>query len=415
MLTPEQVKSFISHPDVYIRRAAVEYLTDSWTQDTGVLPLILDAGSRYGFKPWADSLYRLPLTPESFRLALDYLNGTKDERAISDLNTLLSNAPADLLEEHEAALNGVSNITHDTLDDIRRRRALHARSGADLWEEVRALARKIDSGKDPDANGINLAFDITKELAGRNIPSNEEICQMLADPLAADSSLLEFVLELAGWRRLKSAVPIMIKNMESYGNYGETVASIFAQIGEPSVIAPLREMFSAADIDTRVGLSDVFGCIKHPESETAVLDLLDVEEDKTVRTFLCHSLCRLFSERGIEVVRKEIDKGYDDSIMALEEELLPVCDMLGVNLPELARWRESREERARVLEEQIAQFLGGSALPPEEAEEQDALPGHAPHERDSAVQIIRREGPKVSRNDPCPCGSGKKYKKCCGK
>jgi hypothetical protein len=26
-----------------------------------------------------------------------------------------------------------------------------------------------------------------------------------------------------------------------------------------------------------------------------------------------------------------------------------------------------------------------------------------------------RKGKKVGRNDPCPCGSGKKYKKCCGK
>jgi SEC-C motif domain protein len=26
----------------------------------------------------------------------------------------------------------------------------------------------------------------------------------------------------------------------------------------------------------------------------------------------------------------------------------------------------------------------------------------------------RKTGPKVGRNDPCPCGSGKKYKKCCG-
>ncbi len=25
-----------------------------------------------------------------------------------------------------------------------------------------------------------------------------------------------------------------------------------------------------------------------------------------------------------------------------------------------------------------------------------------------------RDSPKVGRNDPCPCGSGKKYKKCCG-
>ena len=30
-------------------------------------------------------------------------------------------------------------------------------------------------------------------------------------------------------------------------------------------------------------------------------------------------------------------------------------------------------------------------------------------------QTIRREGEKVGRNDPCPCGSGKKYKACCGK
>ena len=29
--------------------------------------------------------------------------------------------------------------------------------------------------------------------------------------------------------------------------------------------------------------------------------------------------------------------------------------------------------------------------------------------------IIKREAPKVYPNDPCPCGSGKKYKKCCGK
>ena len=27
---------------------------------------------------------------------------------------------------------------------------------------------------------------------------------------------------------------------------------------------------------------------------------------------------------------------------------------------------------------------------------------------------VRRDAAKVGRNDPCPCGSGKKYKRCCG-
>jgi SEC-C motif domain protein len=29
-------------------------------------------------------------------------------------------------------------------------------------------------------------------------------------------------------------------------------------------------------------------------------------------------------------------------------------------------------------------------------------------------QVVR-QGPKIGRNDPCPCNSGKKYKKCCGR
>ena len=40
----------------------------------------------------------------------------------------------------------------------------------------------------------------------------------------------------------------------------------------------------------------------------------------------------------------------------------------------------------------------------------DLAAGEAPK---VSVPLVR-EGPKVGRNDPCPCGSGKKYKKCCG-
>ena len=34
--------------------------------------------------------------------------------------------------------------------------------------------------------------------------------------------------------------------------------------------------------------------------------------------------------------------------------------------------------------------------------------------QDAKVETIHRSAPKVGRNDPCPCGSGKKYKKCHG-
>ncbi len=31
------------------------------------------------------------------------------------------------------------------------------------------------------------------------------------------------------------------------------------------------------------------------------------------------------------------------------------------------------------------------------------------------TETVTRAGPKVGRNDPCPCGSGKKFKQCCGR
>ena len=44
------------------------------------------------------------------------------------------------------------------------------------------------------------------------------------------------------------------------------------------------------------------------------------------------------------------------------------------------------------------------------------MPKQAPKPQDDRKpETFRREMPKVGRNDPCPCGSGKKYKNCCMK
>ena len=52
-------------------------------------------------------------------------------------------------------------------------------------------------------------------------------------------------------------------------------------------------------------------------------------------------------------------------------------------------------------------FGGGAAAPPD-------APRPARVGGDDAIKQVKREEPKVGRNDPCPCGSGKKYKKCHG-
>jgi len=85
------------------------------------------------------------------------------------------------------------------------------------------------------------------------------------------------------------------------------------------------------------------------------------------------------------------------------------------------------------IEDQIVQYL--FKLQPVPKEEAEAAPRRAPIAmparrapasvnysygaaasggQDAKVETIQRHAPKVGRNDPCPCGSGKKYKKCHG-
>jgi preprotein translocase subunit SecA len=75
------------------------------------------------------------------------------------------------------------------------------------------------------------------------------------------------------------------------------------------------------------------------------------------------------------------------------------------------RLEASDEEEARsiyqitaAIHEEFADF---------EAQQQQAMEGASAGAAGKVAPIVI-DGPKVGRNDPCPCGSGKKYKKCHG-
>jgi preprotein translocase subunit SecA len=58
-------------------------------------------------------------------------------------------------------------------------------------------------------------------------------------------------------------------------------------------------------------------------------------------------------------------------------------------------------------------LAGGAVAVSGDSEMADAA-GQAQGEGAAKVKTIVREAARVGRNDPCPCGSGKKYKKCHG-
>jgi preprotein translocase subunit SecA len=75
--------------------------------------------------------------------------------------------------------------------------------------------------------------------------------------------------------------------------------------------------------------------------------------------------------------------------------------------------RVKEETVSRLFRVRIAPAESLTEPPPPPAEEQLVM-SHG-EEPTAKKKTVRRSGKKVGRNEPCPCGSGKKYKKCCGR
>ena len=107
---------------------------------------------------------------------------------------------------------------------------------------------------------------------------------------------------------------------------------------------------------------------------------------------------------GIDLCRDDWQPLFDDPAgsAALRPILLLGADEVSGEEEKLTRWPAQREELSEQIAASVADIYRFWLPRRKEA-----------HER-LIVETVRRTEPKVGRNDPCPCGSGKKYKKCCG-
>lgn len=96
---------------------------------------------------------------------------------------------------------------------------------------------------------------------------------------------------------------------------------------------------------------------------------------------------------------------FELMVQAIKEDTVKFCYSVTV---------QTTTERKDILgsgEERKDEFVDeGPMMGGEELPEEQQIP-----ERETKQEPYRREQPKIGRNEPCPCGSGKKYKNCCGK
>jgi hypothetical protein len=158
----------------------------------------------------------------------------------------------------------------------------------------------------------------------------------------------------------------------------------------------LEEELSAAD--------DVEALRPHAEKLLALLD--DSRDSETIaeRSIRKYLERRPHESSGFD----EIDDGGDGDDGDDGDDLEPEDLSLKLSPKELLLWKEVIEGGPELAE--------SAADAPESAAEDSGVPDEY-WDPDMPVPgvTLRRDEPKVGRNDPCPCGSGKKFKKCCGR
>ncbi|MDO4393968.1 MAG: preprotein translocase subunit SecA [Bacillota bacterium] len=94
---------------------------------------------------------------------------------------------------------------------------------------------------------------------------------------------------------------------------------------------------------------------------------------------------------------------FEEMIQNIKEEFVRFCYNVTV---------ETSTERRDVMgtgEERKDEYVDEDA-PSDDMPGQRQIP-----KRERVQETVKRDTPKIGRNDPCPCGSGKKYKHCCGR
>jgi hypothetical protein len=263
--------------------------------------------------------------------------------------------------------------------------------------------------------------------------------------------LLESTLvDAAGRMRLEEAAPLLVDRLhEDDVDVGDACERALRRMGSDAVVRTIAEQWDDAAIDFRGWAAGVLERIPCDAAFAHCREWFTPEEDVEADDFditlaLANALLGQFDTEAVPLIHPTLNWSNDDLEMPdLQERLAAAATIMGVAFPERDAWlsaaeaarREGLSEyrlRARdfwarsrpINRRSDDDFDGDDDLDGDEdfdddpdadvgsnfvaADDERPLPNYAP-----PMTPIRRDKPAVGRNAPCPCGSGRKYKKCC--
>jgi hypothetical protein len=447
-LLESKIKQAILHPEEEIRLTALAYFAGSHTSDETIMPLVIEAVEKYGWEK-AFRLLRdgddLPQTAATVAWLTGELSKDWDfEEVDADNYTtaialILSQARVELLLPEMTGLPGFPDELEAEFLDRLEMQSWDWETG---WDALEELGRDVYTEGRYRRRDMQRARRIVECLArhreqGRLILPllerryrgyEKDVMWALEPPLA----------ELAGRMRLEEAVPILLERLyEDDLDMSDSCQKALEWIGGDLVVRAIAGQWQDAEEEVRMYAAETLERVHTELCTRTCLEFFRAEESPEVRDYLAHALLANFVVEAVEPIREMVQGDVDVETMDLRHSLVAACTLMEVSFPEYERWyKEAQEQRWGWDDDEephrIRERLGDrDDEDDEEWDEDDELAYEDEHadaeiadaDDDGAYADQLREkfarfergGPKVGRNDPCPCGSGKKYKKCCMK
>ena len=109
-----------------------------------------------------------------------------------------------------------------------------------------------------------------------------------------------------------------------------------------------------------------------------------------------------YKRQGLDMFNDMLEGTYEDALQLITRANLEIRR-------EDTEFKGRGDEGAQTHHQEAGLLQAGGAVAPKTTSQEERVASKARKEP------IKREGPRVGRNDPCPCGSGRKYKLCHGK
>jgi hypothetical protein len=234
---------------------------------------------------------------------------------------------------------------------------------------------------------------------------------------------------LLGMLRARAAIPDLVELFRHYDNETvedaedtlsrlgpEAVEPALAVVRDPSLTYYPRTKAASAAQKAAGGDAELRGRVATTLREQ-LADLVarakDLNEDQlSLATMLVGTLVNLADPEARELIGAAFDADIVDRMFMVPEDVDrcyregPRPDRLR-ETPWLDEYRQRYAERLRPEEPPSDEDEGPGYEPPGWSQ-----PAYPPYYEEPRPQPVRNTGPKIGRNDPCWCGSGKKYKNC---